>query len=305
MTPTLTKIAGHQLKFSNLDKPLYPDGFTKSQVIDYYTQIAPTILPHCRDRAITLKRYPNGSTGIFFFEKNCPMHKPAWLKTAHVAGNKKIEGNFHCLLNSTAALAWAANLAALELHVPLAKATSQQRPTHMVFDLDPGPGVTILDCAKLAFHVRDVLDHMNLTCLAKTSGGKGLHLYVPLNTPNVTFDDTKHFSRSLAVLFSNESPDRVTSVMRKSDRPNKIFIDWSQNDEHKTTVCPYSLRAKEIPSVSTPVTWKELEQAMRKSQPDRLTFTAPDVIQRAADRGDLFEALLTLKQKLPHLNDAV
>lgn len=288
--------ANREVSISNPAKALYPSGFTKADVVDYYTRIAPVMLPHLRDRAVTLKRYPNGSNAIFFFEKNCPKHHPDWIKTLKPEGHP----NTHCLLNDRPALAWAANLAALEIHVPLAKADTPNRPTCVVFDLDPGPGVTIADCCKLALKFRETLADVGLQSFPKTSGGKGLHLYIPLNTPNVTFEQTKSFALATALLFARHDPEHVTAEMSKALRPGRVFIDWSQNDRHKTTVCAYSLRAKESPTVSTPLTWPEVERAARSRDPDILTFTAPQVLKRVARHGDLFAPVATLRQKLKY-----
>jgi bifunctional non-homologous end joining protein LigD len=292
-------VGGRKLPVSNLDKPLYPTGFTKKQVIDYYLAISPAMLPYLRDRAVTLKRYPNGSQEKFFFEKNCPDHRPNWVKTADVNGGKQAGGNTHCMINDARSLAWAANLAALELHVPLAKAKSQDRPTMMVFDLDPGAPATLTDCVELGLKLRDVFKGLGLLCSAKTSGSKGLHVYVPLNTPGVTFDQTKDFARAIAMSFERQNPKRVTSNMSKAIRGGKVFVDWSQNDRHKTTACVYTLRATERPSVSTPVSWEELGKALRKDMIKALAFTPDQVIERVKKLGDLFLPVVELKQRLP------
>jgi bifunctional non-homologous end joining protein LigD len=296
-------IGRRKVAVSNLDKQLYPCGFTKRDVIDYYLRISPVMLPHLRDRAVTLKRYPNGSKAMHFFEKNCPMHRPPWVQTRHVPGNKS-EGVTHCVLNDRAALLWAANLAALELHVPMGKADNPQRPLAMVFDFDPGAPATLRDCAAMALCLRDMFAGLNLQTFAKTSGNKGLHVYVPLNSP-CTFDDTKNFARSVTNLFERTFPNEVTSNMSKALRPGKVFIDWSQNDDFKTTVCAYSLRALECPGVSTPLSWEEVESCSRsKNGPDRLRFSPAQVLTRIEKFGDLFAPVLKLRQKLPSF-DAV
>jgi bifunctional non-homologous end joining protein LigD len=287
-----------RVKISNVDKKLYPDGFTKGQVLDYYMRVAPTMLRHTKGRAITLKRYPNGTTKPFFFEKNCNEYRPEWVKTAKIEGRTGDVTN-HCVINDSATLLWAANLAALELHVPLALAKTHNRPTVMVFDLDPGPGFDIVDCCELGLDLRDLLHDLGLECFPKTSGSKGLHVYVPLNTPKVTFDDTKRYAQAVALLFHKQHPDRVTSNMSKQERGGKIFIDWSQNDHHKTTVCVYSLRAKDRPTVSTPVTWDEVKTVTRKRDAKKLVFLTEDVLRRIDKHGDLFEPVLKLKQRLP------
>ena len=297
--PATVHIGRRQVTFSNLQKVLYPvAGFTKGEAIQYYLRIADVILPHLKRRALTLKRYPDGVDGFFFYEKNCPAHRPPWIDTANVPTANRVGGINFCLANDAATLAWVANLASLELHTSLARAPKVERPTMMVFDFDPGPNTDILDCGRVAIRMRDRLLNLGLRSFAKTSGSKGLHFYVPLNTP-CTFDDTKAFSHAMAMLLEREDPGYVTSVMRKDLRVGKVFIDWSQNDEHKTTVCPYSLRARSRPTVSTPVTWDEVEEAIEAGDPERLRFEARDVVQRVRSLGDLFEPVLGLKQKLP------
>jgi bifunctional non-homologous end joining protein LigD len=242
-----------KLQVSNLDKVLYPKaGFTKAEVIDYFIRIAPVLLPHLKDRPLTMKRYPDGVEGQFFYEKNCPVHRPKWVQTAKVwsEGNQRIM--HYCLANDLPTLVWAANLADLELHTSLSRKNNIERPTMMVFDLDPGAPADIVQCCQIGIWLRELLGGMKLKAFAKTSGSKGLQVYVPLNTA-VTYDQTKGLSRSLAQRLEREHPDRVTSNMSKAVRKGKVFVDWSQNDEHKTTICVYSLRAKEEPTVSTPV----------------------------------------------------
>jgi bifunctional non-homologous end joining protein LigD len=293
------KIGNKRINVSNLKKVLYPSaGFTKQDVIDYYVGIGDVMLKHLKNRTVTLKRYPNGSEDMFFYEKNCPVHRPPWVTTANVPSANRIGGINYCLINDKASLAWVAQIASLELHTSLAKAQDVTKPTMMVFDLDPGPPADMIDCIHIALRMRDVLKRLGLESFPKTSGGKGLHFYVPLNT-SCTFDDTKGFARAVAELFEREDPDRVTSSMKKVLRTNKVFIDWSQNDEHKTTVCAYSLRARPRPTVSTPVTWKELESAFAARDPSTLVFEARDVLTRVKKRGDLFAPVLALKQKLP------
>jgi bifunctional non-homologous end joining protein LigD len=296
--PNRIKIAGRQLNVSNLQKVLYPKaGFTKGDAIDYYRRIAPVILKHLKGRPLTLKRYPNGVSDLFFYEKNCPVHKPDWVPTAKVPSDKRGFINY-CLVDSAATLVWVANLASLELHTLLSRSDDINRPTMMVFDLDPGPPAGLLDCLPLGFRMRDMLANMGLKSFPKTSGGKGLHIYVPLNTP-VTFDQTKHFAHTVAMVLERSDPAKVTSVMRKDLRGGKIFVDWSQNDEHKTTVCAYSLRAREQPTISTPVSWEEIDKALQRRDVSRLTFEAEDVLGRVEKLGDLFAPVLRIKQKLP------
>ncbi|HEY6071560.1 MAG TPA: non-homologous end-joining DNA ligase [Chthoniobacterales bacterium] len=292
-------VEGKKLSVSNLNKVLYPKvGFTKGQVIDYYIKIAPVLLPHLEDRPLTMKRYPNGVDKEFFYEKNCPTHRPNWVKTAKVwsEGNNRYMN--YCLAQDLPTLVWAANLADLELHTSLAKKNDVAKPTMMVFDLDPGAPADILQCCQVGLWLRDLLAKMKLKAFAKTSGSKGLQVYVPLNTP-VTFDQTKDLSRAFAQYLEREHPDKVTSNMSKALRKNKIFVDWSQNDEHKTTICVYSLRAKEEPTVSTPVTWDEVENCLKKKKADLLKFRSDKTLERVKKMGDLFAQVEKLKQKLP------
>jgi bifunctional non-homologous end joining protein LigD len=292
-------VEGRKLSVSNLNKVLYPKaGFTKGQVIDYYIRIAPVLLPHLKDRPLTMKRYPNGVEGEFFYEKNCPSHRPAWVKTAKVWSHGNQRDMHYCLAQDLPTLVWAANLADLELHTSLARKKDVAKPTMMVFDLDPGPPADIVQCCQVGVWLRDLLEQMGLSSWAKTSGSKGLQLYVPLNTP-ATFDQTKALSRALAEHLEREHPELVVHRMLKSLRGGKVLVDWSQNDEHKTTVCVYSLRAKEQPTVSTPVTWEEVETCLKKKKAELLTFTSDQVLERMAEHGDLFEPVITLKQKLP------
>jgi bifunctional non-homologous end joining protein LigD len=292
-------VDGKKLAVSNLNKVLYPKaGFTKGQVIDYYIRIAPVLLPHLRDRPLTMKRYPNGVEGQFFYEKNCPAHRPKWVRTAKVWSDGNNRNMDYCLANDLPTLIWAANLADLELHTSLARKSNVARPTMMVFDLDPGAPADIVQCGQVGLWLRDLLGQMKLKSFAKTSGSKGLQVYCPLNTP-VTFDQTKDLSRALAEHLEREHPKLVISKMARALRTGKVFVDWSQNDEHKTTICVYSLRAKERPTVSTPVTWKEVESVLKKKNAKLLTFTSDEVLARVKKLGDLFEPVETLKQKLP------
>src|SRR5438552_5046425 len=292
-------VEGKKLSVSNLDKVLYPKvGFTKGQVIDYYIRIAPVLLPHLEDRPLTMKRYPNGVDKEFFYEKNCPTHRPTWVKTAKVwsEGNNRMMN--YCLAQDLPTLVWAANLADLELHTSLARKRDVTRPTMMVFDLDPGAPADIIHCCQVGLWLRDLLAKMKLKSFAKTSGSKGLQVYVPLNT-SVTFDQTKDLSRALAQLLEREHGNLVTSNMSKAVRKGKVFVDWSQNDEHKTTICVYSLRAKEEPTVSTPVTWDEVANCLKKKKDDLLKFHSDQALERVKKMGDLFAPVEKLKQKLP------
>lgn len=292
-------VAGKHLRLSNLNKVLYPkSGFTKAAVIDYYIRIAPVLLPHLKDRPLTLKRYPDGVERGFFYEKRCPTHRPDWVQTAAVwsEGN---EADIHfCLANDLPTLIWAANLADLELHTFLAKAHDTLSPTAVVLDLDPGPPAGILECAQVAFWLKEMLDKLKLKSLAKTSGSKGLQIYIPLNTPT-SYETTKPFAKALAELLEQHNPKSVVSKMSKLLRKNKVLVDWSQNDDHKTTVCAYSLRAKERPMVSTPVSWDEVHSAWLDKDPKQLSFDSEEVLRRVDQHGDLFAPVLKLKQKLP------
>jgi bifunctional non-homologous end joining protein LigD len=293
------EVEGRRLKLSNLDKILYPAvGFTKGAVIDYYTRVAPVLLPHLRGRPLTLKRYPDGVEGEYFYEKQCPSHRPDWVHTAPIRANGK-EINF-CIADDLPTLVWTSNLADLELHTSLSLAKDIKRPTIMVFDLDPGAPAAILECVTVGLWLHAALGELGLESFPKTSGSKGLQVYVPLNTP-VTYDDTKPFAHALAKLLEKEHPELVVSSQKKELRKGKVLVDWSQNDDFKTTVCVYSLRARERPTASTPLSWDEVESAHNSGNTDSLTFDSEAVLDRIDRRGDLFEPVLKLKQKLPKL----
>ncbi|TAL23432.1 MAG: ATP-dependent DNA ligase [Nitrospirae bacterium] len=301
MSRTFVEIAGKRLSLSNLEKDLYPSyGFTKAHILEYYRRIAPFILPHLKDRALTLKRYPDGVEKEYFFEKRCPSHRPDWVKTAELRHNEG-EKMKVCLINNLEMLIWVENLASLELHVPLARTGSPETPDSMVFDLDPGDGADILDCAKVAFILRDLLSKLKLMSYVKTSGKKGLHVYVPLNRKETTFEDTKKFSKVVAEVMQKNYPDLVTAKMAKEYRKAKVFINWAQNDSKKTMVCVYSLRAREKPIVSCPLEWKELERLAGQGAPEKLQVLHSEAVSRAEKQGDLFRALLVKKQKFPYL----
>jgi bifunctional non-homologous end joining protein LigD len=311
-TSVEVEVEGRTLKLSNLAKVLWPAaGFTKGQVIDYYTRVAPALLPHLRDRPLTLKRYPNGVDADFFYEKQCPKHRPDWVAVAPLwssgrgrwgapsKGEKIIE---YCLANDLPTLVWVANLASLELHTSLSRAPAIEQPTMVVFDLDPGPPAGVIECAHVARWLRDVLDHLGLQSVIKTSGSKGLQLYVPLNTEGITYERTKPFAQGLAHLVEQEHPDLVVSVQDKAKRPGRVLIDWLQNDAAKTTVCVYSLRARERPTVSTPIDWSEVDDAADKGDAGLLVFEASDVLTRVEEKGDLFAPALAVEQALPDLS---
>jgi bifunctional non-homologous end joining protein LigD len=293
-------IDGRTLSLSNLDKPMYPEaGFTKGHVIEYYTRVAPVLLGHLRERPLTLKRYPDGVEGQHFYEKQCPSHRPDWVPTTMVGSSRARDGKINfCLANDLPTLVWLANLADLELHTSLATAADYSRPTVIAFDLDPGPPATIVECAEVACRLRDAFDHFGLLAFPKTSGSKGMQLYVPLNTPT-TYKATKPFAQGVAQVLERRHPDLIVSGMNKERRAGKVFIDWSQNDEHKTTVCVYSLRARDTPTVSTPVEWDEVEAVIRTRDPDDLSFTSDEVLARVEEHGDPFAPVLELEQELP------
>jgi bifunctional non-homologous end joining protein LigD len=294
------EVQGRTLSLSNLDKVFYPrSGFTKGQVIEYYTRIAPVLLPHLRDRHLTLKRYPDGVEGQFFYEKQCPAHRPDWVRTIGVWSRHNGREIDYCVADDLATVVWLANLADLELHTPLAYGRTPKEPTTLAFDLDPGPPATIVDCAEVALSLREAFDHFGLVAFPKTSGSKGMQVYVPLNTPGTTYHRTKSFAQGVAQVLERRMPSLVVSEMRRDLRPGKVFIDWSQNDEHKTTVCVYSLRARERPTVSTPVTWDEVEALLRTRDPEDLSFTSAEVLERVTDHGDCFAPVLELRQQLP------
>jgi bifunctional non-homologous end joining protein LigD len=294
-------IRGKRLRLSNLDKVFYPaTGFTKGQVLDYYLRAAPALLPHLRDRPLTLKRYPNGVTGQYFYEKNCPAHRPPWVKTAPVWSDQNARTMQFCLVQDVATLAWAVNLADLEMHVPLHRAKSLDRPDSVVFDLDPGPPADLVQCCEVAVILQDMFERLGLRLVAKTSGSKGLQLYLPLNGKE-TYAETKPFARAVAEALEASRPGLAVSNMKKSLRRHRVLVDWSQNDPHKTTVCVYSLRARERPTVSTPVTWEEVRRCLEARDPSLLSFDSAAVLGRLKERGDLFAPLSTLKQKLPRL----
>jgi bifunctional non-homologous end joining protein LigD len=294
-------IAGRQLKLSNLDKVLYPEvGFTKAQLIDYYARIAPVLLPHLKGRPLTMKRYPSGVTGQFFYEKNCPTHRPEWVKTAPVWSEGNNRWMDYCLAEDLPTLVWAANLADIELHTSLSLAKKIERPTFLVFDLDPGAPADIVQCCQVGLRVKKIFENLGLESFAKTSGSKGLQVYVPLNAA-VTYEQTKPFAKEIARILERAQPKQVVSDMKKSLRAGKVFVDWSQNDQHKTTICVYSLRAKEKPTASTPLAWKEVEQCLKKKDASLLVFESGQTLERVEKHGDLFEPVLKLKQKLPKI----
>lgn len=300
--PTIVEVAGRSLSLTNLDKVLYPaTGFTKGQVVDYAARIAPVLIPHLAGRPLTMKRYPSGVNEEYFFEKNAPKHRPDWVQTTPVWSEGNNRTMHYIMGNDLPTLVWMANLASIELHPSLSLGSDISTPTMIVFDLDPGPPANIVQCCHVGLWVREIFEHFGLQSFAKTSGSKGLQVYVPLNT-KTSYEETKPFAHAIARLLEQQHPDLVVSDMKKAIRTNKVFVDWSQNDQHKTTISVYSLRARERPTVSTPVRWEEVEQALKKKDANLLVFEAKDVLARVEKLGDLFAPVQKLKQKLPQLS---
>jgi bifunctional non-homologous end joining protein LigD len=295
------EVDGRELKLTNLDKVLYPKAkFTKGEVIDYYARIAPAIVPHLAGRPLTLRRFPEGVDNLdaAFFEKRCPKHRPKWVKTTNVDAGPRAGGIDFCVCDGLPTLIWMAQLAALELHPSLSLSRRLEQPTVLAFDLDPGPPANVVDCCRIALRLRDLFGHFDLECFPKTSGSKGLQVYVPLNT-KTDYDETKPFARAMAQFLEKQTPDQVISKMSKAERKGKVFVDWSQNHQRKTTIAVYSLRARERPTVSTPVSWEEVERALRQEDPDLLVFESDAVLERLDRDGDLFAPVLERKQRLP------
>jgi bifunctional non-homologous end joining protein LigD len=303
-TSRQVEVDGRELKLTNLDKVLYPGaGFTKGEMVDYYARVAPAIVPHLSGRAVTLRRFPEGVDDLdaAFFEKRCPKHRPKWVKTTRVKAGPHAGKIDFCVCDSLPTLIWMAQLAAIELHPSLSLGRKHSQPTVVAFDLDPGPPAEILDCSRVALRLRELLDQLGLDCFVKTSGSKGMQLYVPLNTA-ISYEETRPFAQAVAQLIAKQTPDEVLAKMgKKTDRSGKVFIDWYQNNERKTTIAVYSLRARERPTASTPVSWEEVERAVEHDDADSLVFEAGDVLERVDREGDLFSPVLELKQKLPDL----
>jgi bifunctional non-homologous end joining protein LigD len=293
-----TTVEGRELKLTNLGKALYPKaGFHKREAIDFYSAVARVMVAHLQGRALTVKRWPDGVEGKAFFQKQAPAHRPEWVRTVTLPSEKKPID--YLLAEDRATLVWLANLAALELHTPLALATETECPTALVFDLDPGPPASVIECCRVALTLSGMFENLGLQSFAKTSGNKGLQLYIPLNSPEIRFAQTKPFAKTVAELLEEAEPELVVSRMTKTHRAGKVLIDWSQNDSRKTTVCVYSLRAAERPTVSTPVSWDEVRAALDAGDPGMLAFEAGAVLERVAEHGDLFAPVLSLVQKLP------
>ncbi len=294
--PTIVEIDGREVKLTNLDKVLYPSGFTKAEVIDYFVRVAPTATAHLAGRCITFRRFPDGADADGFFEKRCNRHRPEWVRVSLGPGDRR-GGIEYCRVEDTATMAWAANLAALELHAPMALADDVETPRAIVFDYDPGPETSIVECCQVALATRDVLDAVGLAGWCKTSGSKGLQMYVPLNSPGATHHGAADFALAVGQVLERQLGGRVTTVMAKVERPGKVFIDWSQNALHKTTIAPYSMRARARPTVSTPVTWDEVQSGADGTA--NLVFETADVLDRIERHGDLFAPVLSVVQELP------
>ncbi|HEY6145354.1 MAG TPA: non-homologous end-joining DNA ligase [Solirubrobacterales bacterium] len=298
------EVDGKELRLTNLDKVLYPEvEFTKGEMVDYYAKVAPAIVPHLRGRAVTLRRFPEGVDDLdsAFFEKRCPKHRPKWVKTTRVQAGPNAGKIDFCVCDSLPTLIWMAQLAAIELHPSLSLGRAPKRPTVLAFDLDPGPPADVVDCARVALRLREVLAQLELESFVKTSGSKGMQLYVPLNL-KATYEETRPFAQALAQLIAKQTPDEVLAKMgKKTDRSGKVLIDWYQNNERKTTIAVYSLRARQRPTVSTPVTWDEVETVAESGDGSSLVFEAGDVLKRIEEHGDLFAPVLELEQELPKL----
>jgi bifunctional non-homologous end joining protein LigD len=302
------ELEGRTLKLTNLEKVLYPkSGFTKGELIGYYAQVAPVLLAHLHDRPLTLKRYPNGVQEKYFYEKQSPRHRPDWVQTTTIYSEHSKREIHYVLCQDLPTLVWLANLAAIELHPSLSRAQEITRPTTLAFDLDPGSPASIVECCEVALELREMFNELGLSSFAKTSGSKGLQVYVPLGDEklgdenDLTYEQTKPFAHAVADLFERRRPELIVSQMAKKLRAGKVLIDWSQNDEHKTTVSVYSLRAKEHPTVSTPLDWEEVQRCREEGDEGLLVFDAGQVLERVAERGDLFAEVLSLRQALPEL----
>ncbi|HET9163712.1 MAG TPA: non-homologous end-joining DNA ligase [Solirubrobacterales bacterium] len=297
------EVDGRELKLTNLDKVLYPQtGFTKGEMVDYYAKVAETIVPHLNGRAVTLRRFPEGVEDLdaAFFEKRCPKHRPKWVKTARVEAGPHAGKIDFCVCDSLPTLIWMAQLAAIELHPSLSLSRAPKRPTVLAFDLDPGPPADVVDCCRVGLRLRELFAHFDVESFAKTSGSKGLQVYVPLNG-KASYEQTKPFAKAIAQLLEKQTPDEVVSKMKKVEREGKVFVDWSQNHQRKTTIAVYSLRARERPTASTPITWEEVEATADSGDGSRLAFEAGQVLERIEEHGDLFAPVLELEQDLPEL----
>ncbi|HEY1238489.1 MAG TPA: non-homologous end-joining DNA ligase [Solirubrobacterales bacterium] len=303
---TEVTIGRRKVKLTNLDKVLYPKTkTTKAEVIDYYARVADVLLPHLKSRPLTLRRFPEGvgNPQTSFFEKNCPKHRPDWVKTTPIYVDRRAGEIDFCLCDNRPTLVWMAQLAALELHPSLSRASRMEQPTVLAFDLDPGAPASLRECCQVALRLQELFGAFGLDGFPKVSGGKGLQVYFPLNT-KVTYEQTSPFAKAVAQLLEQQTPKDVVSKMAKVDRRGKVFVDWSQNHQKKTTISVYSLRARERPTASIPVRWEEIERgAKRKDSAEKLRFEMPDAIKRIEKEGDLFEPVLKKKQKLPDIGE--
>jgi bifunctional non-homologous end joining protein LigD len=300
----VVEIDGRELKLTNLDKVLYPKvGFSKGEMVDYYAKVAEAMVPHLKGRAVTLRRFPEGVDDLdsAFFEKRCPKHRPKWVKTTSVVAGPNAGKIDFCVCDGRPTLIWMAQLAAIELHPSLSLGRAPTRPTVLAFDLDPGPPADVVDCCRVALRLRELFGHFGLECFPKTSGSKGMQVYLPLNQKKMSYDETKPFAKAIAQLLEKQTPDLVVSKMKKVERGGKVFVDWSQNHRSKTTIAVYSLRARERPTASTPVTWEEVEAAADSGDGKPLVFEAGAVLERIEHHGDLFAPVLELEQELPEL----
>jgi bifunctional non-homologous end joining protein LigD len=298
------EVDGRELKLTNLDKVLYPKtGFSKGEMVDYYAKVAAAMVPHLKGRAVTLRRFPEGVDDLdsAFFEKRCPKHRPKWVKTTNVRAGPNAGNIDFCVCDGRPTLIWMAQLAAIELHPSLSLGRAPTRPTVLAFDLDPGPPAEIVNCCRVALRLRDMFGHFGVQSFPKTSGSKGMQVYVPLNSKKVNYDTTKPFAKAIAQLLEKQTPDQVVSKMKKVERGGKVFVDWSQNHRSKTTIAVYSLRARERPTASTPVTWDEVEAVADSGDGSSLIFEADAVLDRIDRLGDLFAPVLELQQQLPEL----
>jgi bifunctional non-homologous end joining protein LigD len=299
-SPEILRVGRQRIRLSNPTKLLFPAaGFTKADVVRYYLAVSRYLLPHLKDRPVTLKRYPNGVGREFFYEKDAPAFTPAWVKTFPVPRRRGGPDIRYIIINDCATLVWCASIADIEIHPFLHRAPALDRSTTVAFDLDPGEGADVLTCTEVAFRLKDALDRLELQSFTKVSGSKGLQVYVPLNT-GAHYEQTQSFARQLAQLLERRYPELVVADMDKRLRTGKVFIDWSQNADFKTTVAVYSLRAKrDHPFVSMPVTWSELKRALDTRTADDLSFDPTAALRRIRARGDLFAPVLRVKQRLP------
>ncbi|HEV7484022.1 MAG TPA: non-homologous end-joining DNA ligase [Solirubrobacterales bacterium] len=303
-TSQVVEVDGRELKLTNLDKVLYPGvGFSKGEMVDYYAKVAEAMVPHLKGRAVTLRRFPEGVDDLdsAFFEKRCPKHRPKWVKTTNVRAGPNAGNIDFCVCDGRPTLVWMAQLAAIELHPSLSLGRAPTRPTVLAFDLDPGPPADVVDCCRVALRLRDMFGHFGVQCFPKTSGSKGMQVYVPLNRKDISYEVTKPFAKAIAQLLEKQTPDLVLSKMKKVEREGKVFVDWSQNHRSKTTIAVYSLRARERPTVSTPVKWGEVEATAESGDGSNLVFEADAVLERIERHGDLFAPVLELQQELPEL----